>query len=228
MSSSVIGRAVDDAEDSPYALQYFGNWGLGEPIPQHYGQTAHYTRTPGSQALLFFRGTSVTYYADQQASLSIATVSVDGLPPDKVNLTSSISRFQAAVWSKNLTDGDHQLVIEHVGPAQTDIMIDYINILSTGYAVSASAGPGASDVTSLAVFIDDTDPNLQFSPNNWRFVTEGLFFNRSSQVTQTRGASLQVKFNGTAIWYFTDVGPDHGNVTIRIDEDDDDGEIASG
>ncbi|KAG8779448.1 hypothetical protein FRC12_024257 [Ceratobasidium sp. 428] len=180
--------------------------------------------------LYFFSeaSTSVTYFADRQASLTLASVSVDGLAPDRVNLTSLSPQFQQPVWSKNVSDGDHQLVIEHVGSAQANIMIDYINILSTGDPASTSAGLGATQVGSSAQFIDDTDPNIQYSPNNWRFVTEGLFYNTSSQVTQTRGASFQLKFNGTAIWYFTDVGPDHGNVTISIDEDEIDGEVASG
>ncbi|KAG8686222.1 hypothetical protein FRC08_012678 [Ceratobasidium sp. 394] len=228
MSTAVIGAAIDDADSSPGGFQYFGNWGSGEPIPEHYGRTAHYSSSPGSQALVFFRGTSVTYYADRQSALSLASVSIDGLPPDRVNLTSATTQYQQPVWSKNVTDGDHQLVIEHIGPTGTAIMVDYVALLSTGSPLCASAGLAASNVASSALFIDDTNPQIQFSPNNWRFVTEGLFYNKSSQITQTRGASFQLTFNGTAIWYFTDLGPDHGNVTIRVDEDDQDGETASG
>lgn len=55
---------------------------------------------------------------------------------------------------------------------------------------------------------------------------EGLFYNKSSWLTQTPGASAQLTFNGTAIWYFTDTNFDHGAVRIRLDNDD--GELASG
>jgi hypothetical protein len=58
-------------------------------------------------------------------------------------------------------------------------------------------------------------------------IQEGLFFNKSRQATQTPGESVQMVFNGTAIWYFSDTGANYGNVRIRLDGDDT-GEIASG
>jgi hypothetical protein len=55
-TGAVIGSSIDDADGSLNGFQYFGDWGLGESIPQHYGKTAHYSGIPGSKALLFFRG----------------------------------------------------------------------------------------------------------------------------------------------------------------------------
>ncbi|QRV74469.1 hypothetical protein RhiJN_02483 [Ceratobasidium sp. AG-Ba] len=227
MASSVIGTSIDDADGTLSGFQYFGGWGLGESIPEHYDKTAHYSNSPGSQAVLYFRGTTVLYYADRAPTLSMAAVSIDGLPPDQVNLTSPTPQYQQPVWSKNVTDGDHQLVIQHAGAPQTNIMVDYVTILSNGSPVSQEAGLAAASVNVSAQFIDDTSPQVQYAGSGWRFVSQGLFYNQSSQITQSRGASFQLTFNGTQVWYFTDTGPDHGNVLIRID-DSEDGQTATG
>ncbi|KAF8600732.1 hypothetical protein BDV93DRAFT_608509 [Ceratobasidium sp. AG-I] len=224
---STIGTKIDDSDTGPIGFQYYGDWGLGEPIPEHNGGTAHYSKAPGSKAVLFFRGTSVSYYADREAHLSRAAILLDNNPAEMVNLTSATTLNNQLVWAKNVSDGDHQLVIQHAGPVNTNIMIDYVTLQSNGGYVSSTSGPAASSVDSSALIIDDTDPRLVFSPNHWRFVTEGMFYNKSSWITQTPGASAQLTFNGTAIWYFSDTNVDHGAVRIRLD-DDDEGELATG
>ncbi|CAE6473545.1 unnamed protein product [Rhizoctonia solani] len=221
----VIGSAVDDADTSAIGFQYFGSWGPGERIQQHYAGTASYSDTPSSRALIFFRGKAVFYYADR-GNLSLAAVSVDGQPEETVNLTSSVVMFQQVVWSKNLTDDDHQLVIRHAGGPRTDIMIDSVAFLSGDGTVSTSAGPAASSVTSTAAILNCTDPGMSYSPN-WRPVEDGMFYAGRSWITQSSGASVQFTFNGTAIWYFTDTNSDHAKLRIRVDNERH-GEVAQG
>ncbi|KAG8724550.1 hypothetical protein FRC09_017259 [Ceratobasidium sp. 395] len=213
-----ITTPIDDPNWSLGGFQYFGAWDLGESIPQHYGGTATYSNAPGSKAVLFFSGTSIVYYADRQQDLGIAKVSIDGLTADAVNLTSTKQQYRQAVWSKNFADGDHQLTIEHAGTQLTKIMIDYVSIESNAAPVSGSAGPIASVVPSNASLIDSSDPQLGFS-GDWRVETEGLFYNNSRQATQSPGSSLRLTFNGTAIWYFSNMGPEYGNIRIGIDSD---------
>ncbi|CAE6338313.1 unnamed protein product [Rhizoctonia solani] len=221
----VIGTAVDDADTSTIGFQYFGSWEPGERIEQHYAGTGTYSDTPSSRALLFFRGKAVSYYADR-GNLSLAAVSIDGQPEETVNLTSSAVSFQQVVWSKNLTDGDHQLVIRHAGGPRTNIMIDSVAFLSGDGTVSTSAGPAASGVTSTAAVLNCTDPSITYSPN-WREVGDGMFYAGRSRITQSPGASVQFTFNGTAIWYFTDTNSDHAKLRIRVDNEKHD-EVAQG
>ncbi|CAE6405579.1 unnamed protein product [Rhizoctonia solani] len=223
--SGVIGTAIDDADTSAIGFQYFGSWRRGQRFQQHYAGTASYSDTPFSRALLFFRGKAVMYYADR-GFLGLAAVSIDGRPEEVVNLTSSVPSFQQIVWSKNLTDGDHQLVIRHAGGPGTDIMIDSVSFLSGDGTISTSAGPAASDVTNTAAVLNCTDPSLVYSPN-WRLVEDGMFYAGRSLITQSAGESLQFTFNGTSIWYFTDTNSDHAQIRIRVD-DDEDGEVVKG
>ncbi|CAE7138368.1 unnamed protein product [Rhizoctonia solani] len=215
--SGVIGTAVDDADTSSIGFQYFGRWGPGERIEQHYAGTATYSNTPFSRALLFFRGRAVFYIADR-GNLSLAAVSIDGQAEETVNLTSSVVSFQQLVWSKNLTEGDHQLVIRHAGGPQTSVMIDSVSFLSADGTISTSAGPAASSVTSTAAVLNCTDPSMIYSPN-WRSVEDGMFYARRSFITQSSGASVQFTFNGTAIWYFTDTNSDHAKLRIQVDNE---------
>ncbi|CAE6452747.1 unnamed protein product [Rhizoctonia solani] len=215
--SRVIGTVIDDADTSAIGFQYFGSWGTGERIQQHYAGTSSYSDTPFSRALLFFRGKSITYFADR-GNLSFAAVSIDGQSEDTVNLTSSVPLFQQQVWSKNLTDDDHQLVIRHAGAPRTEIMMDFVSFLSGGGTISTSAGPAASSVTSTALILNCTDPVMMYSPN-WRSVEDGMFYAGRSMLTQSPGASVQFTFNGTAIWYFTDTNSDHAKLRIRVDDD---------
>ncbi|QRW17456.1 hypothetical protein RhiXN_05458 [Rhizoctonia solani] len=208
--------------DLPFYEDVWGYWN-GNRLQQHYASTSTYSDAPYSRAVLFFRGRSVTYYADQ-GNFSQAAVSIDGQAEDFVNLTSSTPMYKQPVWSKNLTEGDHQLVIRHAGPPNTNIMIDYVSFLSGDGAVSTSAGLAASSVANTAVTVNCTDPRMIYTPN-WR--PDGMFYARRSLLTQSSGASAQFTFNGTAIWYFTDTNSDHAQLRIRID-DDEEGQIVRG
>ncbi|KAF8676835.1 hypothetical protein RHS04_06246 [Rhizoctonia solani] len=210
--------------DLPFYEDVWGYWN-GNRLQQHYASTSTYSDAPYSRAVLFFRGRSVTYYADQ-GNFSQAAVSIDGQAEDFVNLTSSTPMYKQPVWSKNLTEGDHQLVIRHAGPPNTNIMIDYVSFLSGDGAVSTSAGLAASSVANTAVTVNCTDPRMIYTPN-WRPVEDGMFYARRSLLTQSSGASAQFTFNGTAIWYFTDTNSDHAQLRIRID-DDEEGQIVRG
>ncbi|CAE6434139.1 unnamed protein product [Rhizoctonia solani] len=223
--SGVIGTVIDDADTSALGFQYYGSWVTGQRQQQHYSGTSTYSDALYSRAVLFFRGRAVTYYADR-GNFSQAAVSIDGQAEDFVNLTSSTLLYKQPVWTKNLTEGDHQLVIRHAGPPNTSIMIDYVSFLSGDGAISTSAGLAASSVTSTATTVNCTDPRMIYSPN-WRQVEDGMFYARRSLLTQSSGASVQFTFNGTAIWYFTDTNSDHAKLRIRID-DDEEGEVAQG
>jgi hypothetical protein len=143
--SGVIGTVIDDADTSALGFQYYGSWVTGQRQQQHYSGTSTYSDALYSRAVLFFRGgrsfrmtlclslrtlhfagRAVTYYADR-GNFSQAAVSIDGQAEDFVNLTSSTSLYKQPVWTKNLTEGDHQLVIRHAGPPNTSIMIDYVS-----------------------------------------------------------------------------------------------------
>ncbi|ELU40597.1 hypothetical protein AG1IA_05373 [Rhizoctonia solani AG-1 IA] len=251
--SGVIGTVIDDADTSALGFQYYGIWTTGNRLQQHYASTSTYSDAPYSRAVLFFRGKrplcmsfvlsphlapgigrSVTYYADQ-GNFSQAAVSIDGQAEDFVNLTSSTPMYKQPVWSKNLTEGDHQLVIRHAGPPNTNIMIDYVSCVDLCNHVR----PMSNDLQRQlpfwrwgGIYICRTVSGLtgeSKSANNRSTVQlqDGMFYARRSLLTQSSGASAQFTFNGTAIWYFTDTNSDHAQLRIRID-DDEEGQIVRG
>ncbi|KAF8599935.1 hypothetical protein BDV93DRAFT_609005 [Ceratobasidium sp. AG-I] len=249
----------------PDGIQYFGDWTLltGSNAPSRTNNTLHSSVRPQSQFVYFFRGTlslsryvisfevrylfrgdAIYYYADRDVPHGPVSVTIDGGPAETVNSTATSIEYQQLLWSKTgLGEGDHQIVISHIGTQGQYIGLDYLQyvykapnarlflnkppqrIESSHGFIPQSAGPAASSVSSGAVIVDDTDPSLSYSsnwtnvdiPSPWSAYFKNTLYCYTLHATRHPGSTVTFKFNGTAVWYFSDFDVPHGYVRISVD-----------
>ncbi|QRV87107.1 transmembrane protein [Ceratobasidium sp. AG-Ba] len=137
------------------------------------------------------------------------------------NASSSSMQYQQLLWSKTqLGPGDHQIVITRTAPGP--ISLDHFKITPLNNTIiPLSSGTGASIIPSEALIVDNTSNRIKYSGNQWTSVSTGNanvgFFNNSLQTTTSPGAAAVFDFDGTAIWYYSDVDITHGFVNISVD-----------
>ncbi|KAF8599934.1 hypothetical protein BDV93DRAFT_525773 [Ceratobasidium sp. AG-I] len=207
----------------PDGIQYSPNWMLrtGSGASARSNNTYHPCVTPRSNLVYFFQGDAIYYYADRNFDHGSASVAIDGARWDEVNSTAPSLQTQQLLWSKTgLGTGDHQIVISHIGTQGQYIGLDYLRIESNHGFVPDKSGPAASSIPSGAFIVDDTDPSVSYS-SNWTIVESGLwwgaYYGNSLHATRHPGSTVTFKFNGTAVWYFSDIDVPHGNVQISVD-----------
>jgi hypothetical protein len=95
---------------------------------------------------------------------------------------------------------------------------------STCGGILAVAGPpppsfDVADGRGEMALIDDQDPNVSYSPNQWTSEANGSGFllAHSRHYTSTNGASLSYTFVGTGIDYLAESDFNRGNVSITVD-----------
>ncbi|KAG8768407.1 hypothetical protein FRC12_005583 [Ceratobasidium sp. 428] len=226
-SQQAVSRVVDDS----YAfdlntrldgIQYSPQWYTENYDSNRQQGTLHTSIRSGSNLVYFFQGSAIYYYADRDVPHGSARVSLDNDEQGViVNSNASSLQYQQLLWkATNLGPGDHQLVISHAGADGEYIGLDYLLVESNHGFAPESAGPAASVVPAEAVFVDDADSQLIYS-SGWDPVLPSeqwaTYFNNTMHRTNTPGASVTLRFNGTAAWYFTDLQPVHGKVNITVD-----------
>ncbi|KAG8737142.1 hypothetical protein FRC10_008546 [Ceratobasidium sp. 414] len=211
-SQQAVSRVVDDSYVFDLTrldgIQYSPQW-----YPEQYDSnrqqgTLHTSLRSSSNLVYFFQGSAIYYYADRDVPHGLARISLDS-DEQGVMVPSNASslQYQQLLWkATNLGPGDHQLVISHAGTDGQYVGLDYLL--------------GASVVPAEAVFVDDDDARLIYS-SGWDPVLPSqlwaTYFNNTMHRTNSPGASVTLRFNGTAAWYFTDLQPVHGKVNITVD-----------
>jgi hypothetical protein len=69
------------------------------------------------------------------------------------------------------------------------------------------------------VIVDDTDPRLLYTPPGaWEYLTNPAWYFRGTyHFTGTGGAAVTLRFNGSAISYYSDLNADHGRFSVKVD-----------
>lgn len=98
-------------DDTSSAIAYSSGWATST-IPAHYGGSAHYTQTAGSQATFTFSGTNVTWYTVKAPDHGKVDISIDGGAAQIVDLyqsqwTSNTPAFNVT----GLSPGTHTIKI---------------------------------------------------------------------------------------------------------------------
>ena len=180
------------------------------------GGTAKQTGLAGETASFTFTGTSVTWIGRRSTSSGIALVRVDGGPPTEVNLYAQFFEVRTPVLTLHgLSDGRHTLTIEVTGRKDPRA--------SSSVVVVDAFGVQAPIVSHL----QETDPDVSFSAG-WMHLDNGQWSGggvRSgsdpaiggARVTETAGASVTLKFRGTAISWIGYRGPDAGIARVQLD-----------
>ncbi|KAG8703877.1 hypothetical protein FRC09_003890 [Ceratobasidium sp. 395] len=164
-------------------------------------------------------GDAVFYAGDQNAHTSISFW-LDGVFT-QLNASDSIIRAQQPLWSReNLGPGDHELLVRHEGVYGTPIALDFLRVEYPNTFLPLASGPAASIVPSEAVIVDNAELDLvEYSPTSGWICTAGLglpYNNTLHTITQP-GANITFKFNGTAVWYFSNTDFNHGKVHVSLD-----------
>ncbi|KAF8689645.1 hypothetical protein RHS03_09077, partial [Rhizoctonia solani] len=189
--------------------------------------TMHYSNATGMRIAFFFQGNEIYYYGGKGPGYGTVAISVDGVKPyEEVNASSSTVQYKQLLWSRTgLPSGDHQIMINR---DSGQVSLDYFRVVSFNDTIVPSlTGPGASVVPKDALIVDDDDINavITYSPA-WERI-ENLngatspgnvgFHKNTVHRTTTPGAVATFTFNGTAVWYFSDIDSTHGMVQISFD-----------
>ncbi|QRW11093.1 transmembrane protein [Ceratobasidium sp. AG-Ba] len=207
-------------------IQYSPQWYPDAYDTRRKQNTLHTSITVGSNLVYFFQGSAVYYFADRDVPHGPTRIYLDN-DTDGVEVLSNASTllYQQLLWrATNLGPGDHQLVISHAGLNKQYIGLDYLLVESDHGFTPQLAGPAASIVPTEAIIVDDNDPRLEYSAG-WDPVLASIpsqtlvtYFNNTMHRTNTPGASVTLRLNGTAVWYFTDLQPEHGKFNITVDD----------
>ncbi|QRV75899.1 transmembrane protein [Ceratobasidium sp. AG-Ba] len=138
-----------------------------------------------------------------------------------MNASEHPTELQHPLWCKEgLGPGDHELVIRHEGVHGHPIALDFLRIRYNESSLPSVSGPAASIVPSDALLVDNTEVGMiDYLPtSSWDLTTYGgMPFNNTLHSSKQPGATIIFKFNGTAVWYFSDRNADHGKMHITLD-----------
>ncbi|CAE6477596.1 hypothetical protein ACGC1H_002378 [Rhizoctonia solani] len=221
-------KTVDDTDVfnsyNPGGIQYGPAWYVEPDGRSRFNRTLHTSTTAASNLIYFFQGDAIHYYADRDYPHGPARVYLDGDQTGEVVLSNASSlQYQKLLWSKyNLGPGDHQIIISHAGTDGQYIGLDYFVIESDHGFTPSQAGPAASSIPSEAVTIDDNDLTYVSYSAGWDPAVQtsqyhAFHFKNTMHRTSQPGASVSFKFNGTAVWYYTDLSPGHARVNVTLD-----------
>ncbi|MDR3687692.1 MAG: chitobiase/beta-hexosaminidase C-terminal domain-containing protein, partial [Coriobacteriia bacterium] len=129
-TASFTVASLTRIENTDPTIVFVGSWTTALSSLRSGGSWA-YTTTNGSTATLKFSGTSVVLITTTGSSWGIASITVDGGTPYQVDLYTTASAHQKAVWSLvGLTNGPHTVTV-----AQSGLK----NPLSSGYGIGVDA-----------------------------------------------------------------------------------------
>ncbi|KAG8744309.1 hypothetical protein FRC10_010381 [Ceratobasidium sp. 414] len=222
---------IDDSyvysASSPDGIQYSkGQWNDKNSwyASQRYNGTYHNAEQPGAHFAFFFRGSSIKYYADRDPKGGPITISLDGADVAKIDgkPPNTTFQFQQQLWSTAALDsGDHCMVVTGVSGT---VGLDWLEVVPVDGKTDvrpAQLGPGALEVPPNAMVVDDSDiSSITWSGSGWQNSGDSgpaTYFQNAMHKTTNPGDSATFKFNGTAVWYFTDMMSGNAAVLITVD-----------
>ncbi|KAH7320481.1 hypothetical protein B0J17DRAFT_295169 [Rhizoctonia solani] len=217
-----MNKTVDDTDP---LIQYVpGAWYMEPDGRSRFNNSLHNTRTYAANLIYFFQGDAIHYYADRDSPHGPARVYLDGDQKGEEVLSNASSiQFQQHLWSKsNLGPGDHQIIISHTGKNGDYVGLDYLVIESDHGFTPSHAGPAASSIPPEAVTVDDNDLTRVSYSAGWDSAVQtsqlhAFHYANTMHRTKQPGASVSLTFNGSAVWYYTDLSTGHGKVNVTLD-----------
>ncbi|WP_338788148.1 hypothetical protein [Metabacillus sp. FJAT-53654] len=172
-------------------IVFTGNW---REVTQdgNSGGTLKISESKGASAEITFNGTGITVLGKRHSLRGLADIYLDNQFVQTVDFSSNTAEFQAELYKKDgLTNGEHTLKIVVKGesaPGRTSkaVALDAFEII----------GETTSDDNKLV--IDDTDNRIVFT-GNWREVTQDGNSGGTLKISESKGASAEITFNGTGI-----------------------------
>jgi hypothetical protein len=168
-STSTTASGTSDAslsggnlyQESDQNLSYSGSWRSNNGN-SYSGGGAVYAFRAGTSVTVDFSGTSLTWLAKTASSCGKAQVTLDGGSPVTVDLYSSSTRYQQAVYNTGtLANGTHSLTISWTGQKNsrangTYVYIDAFQVAGTLVGDSSTSTTAPSPTTSTSTTLAPT------------------------------------------------------------------------
>ena len=205
-------------EETDPAITFTGSWTKADPTLGWSGGAAVQSNAAGATATITFSGTSIRWIGSRGRHMGIATLSVDGGTPRKVDTFArpSDEAHTQVVTVSDLSDGKHTLVLTVTGTQNeqaegTNIVLDAFDIQPD---------------TTISHW-QDTDPTFTYS-GTWTKSSENFPWSGSgvsnlpelpvtAQESVTAGSKVSIPFRGTQVNWVGYKGPDAGIATVQVD-----------
>jgi hypothetical protein len=187
-------------------LKYTGAW---VPVTEASDSAGSYTKASvtGAKLTIYFTGTSLTWIAKTSASFGQAYLSLDGAPAALVDLSSSTTRYQQAVWtSGTLTSGAHTVVITYANLS---------GAYGTGKVINVDALDVMGTLTSPTRYEQD-DSRLAYQ-GTWAPTTEAADSGGSYTKANATGARVTITFTGTSLTWIAKTSQSFGQAYLSLD-----------
>ena len=196
LPAAIYAQSVTRFEQNDPRITYTGNWYPNTNTLESSG-SAILANLKGSQAIVLFNGTGISWIGASDYYSGICYLTLDGVPTqiDTSNPSASTLYQQTLFSVHNLTPGVHRLTIEvihsHDGSTnQSWIWVDAFDI-DNGSLVS---GPQAA----AAGLSEQTSPAVNYS-GHW-FQNQGAAYSGGSVNSAVdAGARVDFTFNGTGV-----------------------------
>ena len=120
-------RKTGTFDDTSEEIEYSGAWTHASFASAAQG-TVSFSNAPGSRALLAFRGTEITWVFTKAFNRGIASVRVDGVPREDVDLYSPKIVWQSRITFGGLAEGDHTFEVTVAGRKDKPATDRYIDL----------------------------------------------------------------------------------------------------
>jgi murein DD-endopeptidase MepM/ murein hydrolase activator NlpD len=200
-------RSLNRYEETDTRITYTGVWNsVAEGVASGGTYRAADSR---ANAVIWFEGTSLAWFAARGPQQGAALVSLDGQEPVPVDLKSETVAFGEPVWSTGLLpQGTHTVTItwaeaaDHEGNSQVNI--DAVEVMGT--LIQAPQVATSQQSSSLLRYVGawTTFPTTQASGD-------------SLATANAAGSSLPVDFTGFCISLLSARGPAYGQALVTVD-----------
>ncbi|KAF8598676.1 hypothetical protein BDV93DRAFT_609693 [Ceratobasidium sp. AG-I] len=209
--------SVDDY--SPL-IQYDGQWLdsfnlSGDPFTSHYKDSSfHSSKTNNSKATFEFKGIGVYIFGAKRGNHGYYQVAIDdepaqqfdGFAPTQPDGTDGV--YQYPLYSKaGLKDGTHKVTLTNiVNGDRPYVDIDFI------------IWTRKSDVSFNHEIVGDLRFEYSGPATDWSTRNSDQFQGKSAHTTTAYGAAAALSFDGSEIFLYGGIGPDHGTFKIQLDD----------
>jgi len=183
-----------EVEQGSAALAY--RWPIVRK-PDAFGHSYTVERLAGATATYTFRGRGVTWYTMTGPAQGKAEVSIDGRSKGVFDQYASATHFRVPRTFKGLAGGEHTITVTVLGRGSAK---------ATDQRVSVDAFAVGDDVVAK--------PELEPS---WRIARTPDSSDGAFAVSDLAGASVTLRFAGSAVDWYTVRGPDQGRAQVFID-----------
>jgi len=181
----------------------------------YFDRTYHATTTANASWSFDFRGTDLYVYGAAGPSYGSYAVDLDGNQTTQTAFAAANASLPYLLYAAhNLSNAStHSVTVTNLGAADAQegsrMLLDYIQ------TTVQLAPEGASLVNST---VEDSNTTALSYTGTWSNNSDPLFSGGTTTYTNEEGATVSLKFYGTAIYMYGDANNDHGNFTVKVDD----------